>query len=137
MAPLSDRKLAANRKNAKKSGGPRSNAGKAKSAQNALRHGLAIPIANIAALRRDVERVALGIARANREKKISDSSRRAAEAELDISRIRKCRVEIWKRYQNMPVTERSYDKLNESLAKLERYERRALSKRNRTLRSMS
>lgn len=37
----SERKIAANRANAQRSTGPRSTAGKLKSAQNALRHGLA------------------------------------------------------------------------------------------------
>jgi hypothetical protein len=38
MAP--DRQIAANRENAKRSTGPRSEAGKARSARNALKHGL-------------------------------------------------------------------------------------------------
>ena len=44
MSMVSDRKLAANRENAKKSSGPKSQTGKHRSARNALSHGLAVPI---------------------------------------------------------------------------------------------
>src|SRR5829696_7666710 len=41
---ISQRKRTANRRNARSSTGPRSAAGKAKASQNALKHGLAIPV---------------------------------------------------------------------------------------------
>ena len=136
MPMVSDRKLSANRENAKKSSGPKSHRGKRRSARNALSHGLAVPIGTIAALRGDVETLALSIARANGQEVISESSRQAAEAQLDIFRIRNCRAAILNKYHSMPATETLYDELNESLAKFERYERRAFSRRKRALRSM-
>src|SRR5271169_148371 len=51
----SERKIAANRKNARKSTGPRSNAGRAASRHNARRHGLATGIGSDPALRDDIE----------------------------------------------------------------------------------
>jgi hypothetical protein len=132
---VSDRKLAANRKNAKKSSGPKSETGKRRSARNALSHGLAVSIGNIAALRGEIETLALSIALANGRQAITESSRQAAEAQLDLLRIRKCRAAILTKYHKVPATETSYDELNESLARLERYERRAFSRRERALRS--
>jgi hypothetical protein len=41
---MTDRKRAANAANARRSTGPRSGAGKARSAQNARQHGLAVPV---------------------------------------------------------------------------------------------
>jgi hypothetical protein len=85
----SDLKLASNRKNAKSSTGPKSDGGKYRSARNALSHGLAIPAKNIAALQSDIESLALSIARASGENTITELSRQAAEAQVDILRIRK------------------------------------------------
>ena len=125
----SDRKLAANQTNAKKSTGPKSDLGKYRSARNALSHGLAIPVGNIAALRSDIETLALSIARASGGKAVTELSRQAAEAQLEILRIRKARAAIY-------ATETNHDELTIRLASLERYERRAFSRRKRAFRWM-
>lgn len=125
----SDRKLATNQKNAKKSTGPKSAVGKSRAARNALSHGLAIPVGNIAALRSDIKTLALRIARANGGNAITELSCQAAEAQLEILRIRKARAAIF-------AIETNPDELTIRLARLERYERRALSRRKRAFRSM-
>ena len=125
----SDLKVASNQKNAKNSTGPKSDAGKRRAARNALSHGLAVPVSNIAALQGDIETLALSIARASGERAITGLSRQAAEAQLEILRIRRVRAAIF-------ATETSYDELNNRLASLERYERRAFSRRKRALRAM-
>jgi len=125
----SDRKLTANQKNAKKSTGPKSDVGKYRSARNALSHGLAIPVGNIAALRSDIEALALTSARANGGKAITELARQAAEAQLEILRIRKARAAIY-------AVETNHDELTIRLASLERYERRAFSRRKRAFRWM-
>src|SRR5207302_8118385 len=54
-AVTSERKLAANRRNARASTWPRTVAGKARVARNARRHGLTVPIAADPALAQEVE----------------------------------------------------------------------------------
>ena len=125
----SDLKLASNRKNAKSSTGPKSDGGKYRSARNALSHGLAIPARNIAAMQSDIESLALSIARASGENAITELSRQAAEAQVDILRIRKVRAAIF-------ATETSHDELEKKLSSLERYERCAFSRRKRAFQLM-
>jgi hypothetical protein len=129
----SGRKIAANRENAKKSCGPKSARGKRWSARNSLRHGLAIPIGSLPEVRNKIEQLALSIANANGFSSITELARRAAEAELDLIRIRKHQAAVFSRYQNQPITKASIDELNKSLVRLERYQRRALSRRNGAL----
>jgi uncharacterized coiled-coil protein SlyX len=125
----SDLKLAANRRNARKSTGPKTNKGKRRSARNALSHGLAVPVRNISALRSDIETLGLSIALASGERTITELSRQAAEAQLEILRIREVRAAILATYT-------SYEELTKKLAGLERYERRAFSRRKRALRAL-
>jgi hypothetical protein len=56
-----ERKRAANRRNARSSTGPRTAAGKARVAQNALRHGLNVAVADDPLLTEEVERIAHAI----------------------------------------------------------------------------
>jgi hypothetical protein len=56
-----ERKRAANRRNARLSTGPRTAAGKARVKQNALRHGLNVAVADDPLLTEEVERIARAI----------------------------------------------------------------------------
>jgi hypothetical protein len=133
----SDRKIAANRNNAKKSTGPRSNAGREASRRNALRHGLAIAIGSDPALHDDIEKLAKLLTSSRGIQKVSESARAAAEAEYDLLRIRKIRASLFEtRYFADTTAPDGLTDLNVKLAKLERYERRALSRRKRALRLM-
>jgi hypothetical protein len=134
---MSERKIAANRSNAKKSTGPRSKAGRQASRRNALRHGLAIDIRTDPAYHDDIEQLAKMMSRASGRQSVSDSARDAAEAVLDLSRIRKIRASLFETiYFSDTAAPDRLTELDDKLAKLERYERRAFSRRNRAMRAM-
>ena len=129
----SERKIAANRNNAKKSTGPRTEAGRATSRQNARRHGLATGIGSDPALRDDIEILAKLLA-GGREN-IGEFAREAAEAHLDLTRIRRIRAGLYARMRFFDAAStEDLMALAEQFARLERYERRAFSRRKRALR---
>ena len=127
-----ERKIAANRKNAKKSTGPRSAAGRAASRHNARRHGLATGIGSDPALRDDVEILAKLLA-GGRES-VGEFAREAAEAHLDLARIRRIRAGSYARMRFFgTASTEDLMEAAEQFARLERYERRAFSRRKRAL----
>jgi hypothetical protein len=133
----SDRKIVANRSNAQKSTGPRSIAGRQVSRRNALRHGLAIPIGSDPALHEGIEKLAKLLTSSSGMQKVSEFARAAAEAEHDLLRIRKIRASLFEKHYFADTTAlNGLTDLNVKLAKLERYERRAFSRRKRALRAM-
>jgi hypothetical protein len=130
----SDRQIAANRINAKKSTGPRSKAGREVSRRNARRHGLAIDIGNDPVFHDDIEKLARAL---SGDAHVSEHVRETAEAEIDLLRIRKIRAWLYDtHYFTDAALPNRLTELNESFAKLERYERRAFSRRKRALRAM-
>ena len=63
--------------------------------------------------------------------------RQLAEAEVDLLRIRDVRTALFNaHYEKLDVQPHDYTELDGNLAKLERYERRAFSRRKRALRLM-
>jgi hypothetical protein len=128
----SDRKIATNRNNAKKSTGPRSEAGRRRSRLNALRHGLAVAVRSQPSFSKDIEILAKVLAGDGNPS--TEFARQAAEAEIDLLRIRKIRASLFNEIVGNPdMPPQAYAELAESLAKLERYERRAFSRRKRAL----
>jgi hypothetical protein len=139
----SPRKIVANRRNAQHSTGPRTAKGKSRSKRNALRHGLAVTLPTIGASGREVERLASAIAGQD-----SDPCRRyfavmAAEAELELRRVRAVRLSslIPQTPAGSPPPDSQQKTENlaatlPNLLRLDRYERRALSRRNRALRQL-
>jgi hypothetical protein len=133
----SERKISANRSNAKKSTGPRSDAGRKASRRNALRHGLAIDIRTDPTYRDDIVQLAKLMSSARGRPYVSDNARDAAEAVLDLIRIRKVRAFLFETiYFPDRAAPNCLVELNNKLAKLQRYERRAFSRRNRALRAI-
>jgi hypothetical protein len=87
----SARKTRANRVNAQASTGPKTARGRAHAARNALRHGLSLPVTSDPALSEEVEALAREIAGADASAEIQELARRAAEAQIDLRRVRYAR----------------------------------------------
>jgi hypothetical protein len=132
----SDRQIAANQSNARKSTGPRSNEGRQTSSGNARTHGLAIAVGSDPAFQEEVEKLA-GLLSPGGSQDVSEPAREAAEAELELLRIRKVRAWLFQTlYFAKANAPDGLAELNGKLGKLERYERRAFSRRKSALRAM-
>jgi hypothetical protein len=98
----SQRQIAANRRNAHKSTGPRSRAGKKRASRNAYRHGLTSSITSSAALAKQLEKLAREIARDagggdTEDATILEHARAVAHAELDLARVRRAKIAVIER----------------------------------------
>ena len=92
----SERQIAANRRNAGKSTGPRSGAGKTRASRNARSHGLSLNPSS-AALAKQVEGLARKIAGRSTDAITLEHAGVAAEAELELDRVRRVRLALIER----------------------------------------
>ena len=93
----SERKIKANRMNARASTGPQTAQGRARTARNALRHALSLPVCSIAALSEEVETLAREIAGPGAKAETKELARRVAEAQIDLRRVRNARHQLLSR----------------------------------------
>jgi hypothetical protein len=158
----SERKIAANRRNGRRSRGPRTTAGKATSSRNALRHGLAASLPDEPAICGKVETLARAIAGPGANTAQMNQAKLIAEAQLDLARIRGAKVRAMDAHAlemstsqgtiredeiegENPSSEKggseeratplSHEILRQ-LLKMERYERSAILRRRRAMRAL-
>jgi hypothetical protein len=86
-----DRKIKGNRANARASTGPKTARGRARSARNAFRHGLSLPVESDQLLRERVQALTRQIAGSDTSLHTQILAHRIAEAHVDLLRVRYAR----------------------------------------------
>ena len=122
-----DRQIAANRRNARRSTGPRSGAGRKRSGRNSFRHGLAAAATATAERIKHIERLARNIAGASTDVVTLECARTIAQAEFDLAQIRRVQVELTSRVMafgglETPVASRSLGEIKRFFSGLDRGE---------------
>jgi hypothetical protein len=93
----SEQQIAANRRNARKSTGPRSGAGRKRASRNAYRHGLTVSITSSEGFAKHLDKLAREIAGDTEDPILLERARAIAQAELDLARVRRAKVALIER----------------------------------------
>jgi hypothetical protein len=118
----SGRQQRANRANAKSSTGPKTAAGKTRTAQDAFRHGLNVPVLSDPSLAPEVEAMARKISGHNADAETLEWARRIAAAQFDLNRVQTSRRRLLTRfpvdpeYQPAQVHRKRFRPLNVALS---------------------
>jgi hypothetical protein len=111
--------------------------GRSRSSRNALRHGLAVLVEADPHVCHEVKKLAKAIAAAAGLARPGEAAHSFAEAEFDLLRIRKLKSTIFNEAGLLAGGDlEDLASWNDKLLKIERYERRAFSRRKRALRSL-
>jgi hypothetical protein len=125
MATL--KQIEANRRNAKRSTGPRTASGKSTSSHNALRHGLSLPLRMDGATMAEIDELARLLA----HEEIDDTTAtvEVAAAQVDLQRIQRIRRNVLAKIDLAIATPKEL----QHLLAIDRYETRARTRRRRAL----
>ena len=105
------KQAAANRRNARRSRGPRSSAGKQRVSHNARRHGLSISITADRAFGEQIEQLARQIAGGTQNELRLECARAVAAAELDLARVRQAKVALIERVMASGALDLAYSEV--------------------------
>jgi hypothetical protein len=123
----SEKQIAANRANAMRSTGPKTAAGKLKASRNAFRHGLSTEVSWDSATSAKIDAISRVLAGEQASEYRLTSAADFTRAQLELVRIRSIRTE---RLAKIDLNDNNLQELRR-LAALDRYERYALTKRQR------
>jgi hypothetical protein len=124
------RQQTANRENARASSGPGTAGGRARAKRNARRHGLAARNRPSGGLAEEVKALAHQIAGSNPSSAVLTAAGRIAEAQIDLVQVRVAHRQLIASSLSDEETF-VWSDLAKQLRALDRYERRALSRRKR------
>lgn len=156
----SERQIMANRRNAQQSTGPKTALGRKQSSNNAYQHGLSLPLCKVE-WRKELEALSRSYAADASDPVTLDLAERAAEAQVDLTRVRNVKTTMLKRALMKAQGERytlpelldssgslrigkeeeqhyvdSIRHILPELIKINRYEKRAASRRDSTIREL-
>jgi hypothetical protein len=120
-----EKQMAANRSNAKRSTGPKTTLGRYASSRNALRHGLSCPLPMTEAISTDVDSLVRTLLHEGMNDDQRAAARRVAQAHLDLSRVRVVRAALMASLDFERCTLSDLQRL----IVIDRYERLARAKR--------
>jgi hypothetical protein len=106
----SEQQIAANRRNARNSTGPRSSAGKGRASRNAYRHGLSVGVS--APLAPRLEMRVRKIAGNSDDALTLEAAREIALAELDLARVRRAKVAVIERARAVGPADRQRESVS-------------------------